>query len=417
MSYPRRRFIQTGGALAGATLAGCISVNDDNSGDDTSGDGSGNGDSSGATAQLWHARSKGPKKNLEENVGTFKSETNHTIQLSEISELEKKLENAIPAGKGPHMFQWAHDWVGEYQGIDFLSDQKSNLSVDLESTYTDAAAKAVQFNGEVLGLPWAAETVSLLYNKELVDEPPETVADMQSIMDDHHDPGNGKYGLSFPIDPYFISGYVQAFGGFYYDEQNDELGLTNEKTLQGFRFVRDKLVKYIPKDHAYDPQAAVFNEGNAPFAINGPWFLGTVRDSDLDVGVAPLPKPDGGEPKPYTTVKMWYFSKKMNDGGKSAEAARKFAEWHTTNTDVLSALADQHGFIPVHQDLAGSDELSAATKAYSQTVQMGEPIPTHKHMASVWDPLKNAFTKVAKGNQDAKPAFQQAEKTIKQNWD
>ncbi len=416
MSYPRRRILQTGGALAGATLAGCISIGGDNSEKNTSDDGSGDGNTSGGTAQLWHARPKGSTKNLEANVETFKSETNHAIKLSEISELEKKLENAIPAGKGPHVFQWAHDWIGEYQPAGFLSDQKSNLNVDIDSTYTKTAAEAVQFNGKVLGLPWAAETVGLLYNKELVDKPPETVKEMQSIMDEHHDPSNGKYGLSYPIDPYFISGYAQAFGGFYYDEGNDELGLTNQKTLKGFRFVRDELAKYISKDHAYDPQAAVFNEGNAPFAINGPWFLGTVRDAGLDVGVAPLPKPKGGKPKPYTTVKMWYFSKKMNQGGKNAKAARKFAEWHTTNTDILAKLAEEHGFIPVHQDLAGSDELPAATKAYSKSVQMGEPIPTHKHMGSVWDPLKSAFKKVVKGKQDAKPAFKQAEKTIKSNW-
>ncbi|MFH5797213.1 extracellular solute-binding protein [Haladaptatus sp. CMAA 1911] len=430
MSYSRRKFLRTGGALAGITLAGCISVSDDGKdaggektsddgggGDGNDGDNGGNEQTDGGTAQLWHARSEGPKKSLEANVKAFQDETGNSIQLSEISDLQKTIENKLPAGKGPHLFQWAHDWIGEYQMAGLLSDQSDTLSVDPESTYTSAAAQAVQFDGETLGLPYAAETVALLYNKDLVDEPPETVSEMQSIMEEHHDPSNGKYGLSFPIDPYFISGYVQSFGGFYYDEKKDELGLTKPETLKGFRFVRDELAKYSPRDQKYDPQAAVFNEGNAPFAINGPWYLGTVRDAGLDVGVAPLPKPKGGEPKPYTGVKMWYFAKKMNEGGKNAKAGRKFTEWHTTNTDLLLELAKEHGFIPVHKDLAGSDDLPAAVKGFSESVAMGEPMPTAPHMNKVWDPVKNAFLKVLKGKQDAKPAFESAEKTIKQNWE
>ncbi|MCO8255250.1 extracellular solute-binding protein [Haladaptatus sp. AB618] len=428
MSYPRRKILQTGGAVAGITLAGCISVNSDkkdgngdNGNDGGGGDGNGgndgNDETTGGTGQLWHSRPKGPKKSLESNVKKFEGQSDYAIKLSEISDLQKTIENKLPAGKGPHLFQWAHDWIGEYQPAGFLSDQSDKLSVDLESTYTSAAAEAVQFDGETLGLPYAAETVALLYNKDMVDEPPQTVAEMQSIMEEHHDPSNGKYGLSFPIDPYFISGYAQAFGGYYYDEKKDELGLAKSETLKGFRFVRDELAKYIPKDQKYDPQAAVFNEGNAPLAINGPWYLGTVRDKGLDVGVAPLPKPKGGKPKPYTGVKMWYFAKKMNEENGNTAAARKFTEWHTTNTDLLLDLAKDHGFIPVHKDLAGSDDLPPAVKGFSESVQMGEPMPTAPHMQKVWDPVKSAFLKVLKGKQDAKPAFEAAEKTIKQNWD
>lgn len=429
MSYPRRRFLQTGGAVTVAALAGCASVNksDDSGSDGGSGGSGGSGgdgtstdgtseNEQGGTAQLWHGRPKGPKKSLQKNVEAFGEDSPHSVKLSEIGDVKKKLENAIPAGKGPHTYQWAHDWIGEFQPAGFMSDQSGNLKVDLASTYTKPAAEAVQFKGGTYGLPWAAETVSVLYNKEMVDSPPKTVSEMESVMKEHHDPGNGKYGLSYPIDPYFASPYAQAFGGFYYDEKKDSLGLTKPKTLKGFRFIRDKLAKYVAEDYKYDPQAAVFKEGNAPFAINGPWHLGTVRDAGLDVGVAPLPTPEGGEPNPYTTVKMWHFAKKMEKGGANAEAARKWAEWHTTNTEALKGLAVEHGFIPVHKELAGSDELPAATKAFSESVAMGEPIPTHKHMGAVWDPLKNALLKVVKGDQKPKPAFETAEKTIKDAW-
>ncbi len=53
--------------------------------------------------------------------------------------------------------------------------------------FTDAAASAVQFDDAVVGLPHSAETVTLIYNTDIVDEAPETIDDMVSAMESYHD--------------------------------------------------------------------------------------------------------------------------------------------------------------------------------------------------------------------------------------
>ncbi len=54
------------------------------------------------------------------------------------------------------------------------------------------------------------------------------------------------YGLSYPLDAYFMSAWAHAFGGYYFDESNVELGLSNEATLEGFQFILDNLRPYSP---------------------------------------------------------------------------------------------------------------------------------------------------------------------------
>ncbi|WP_435317072.1 extracellular solute-binding protein [Haloarchaeobius sp. TZWSO28] len=435
MSMERRAVLKKLG-VAGTlgTLAGCVGVqeqstatqaNDDNSGGGGgSDDDSGSGDSEATesegpagTAKVWYSLPDTEIPARKEAIEQFNSDTKHTIKGADIADLAKKTTSAIPAGQGPKLFEWAHDWVGDYSQRGFLTDQSDQLSIDLDS-FTDAAAQAVQFNGNTVGLPHSAETVTLIYNKDIVDEAPESVADMRAVMDDYHDPSSSQYGLGMPFDPYFASAWLQAFGGYYFNPDKDPmLGLTKSETVKGLNFALDNFKPYMPKDPGYEAQAAVFAEGNAAFAINGPWYLATLNEKGVNYGVTKLPMPEGGEPNPYTGITMWYFSKGMEDGDASAAAARQFAEWHVTNEDRALQAAKEQGAIPVLSSLAGSDELPDEVSAFSESVAMGTPMPTHPKMNKVWSPVGSALTKVFNGDAEPAAALEQAEKEIRGNWE
>jgi arabinogalactan oligomer/maltooligosaccharide transport system substrate-binding protein len=424
----RRTVLKTAGASTGlAALAGCLSV-DENT--DTEQSGGGQTDNSGSSddtatatpepgeALLWHSRTEADISALETDIETFQNQTVHSVKPAKIADFVSKSNSAIPAGDGPQLFEWAHDLGVDYWERGFLTDQSDNVDIDLESTFSAAAASAAKWDDNLIGLPFAAETVSLIYNKDMVDEPPETFAEMKAIMEEHHDPDNNQFGLGYNIDPYFISAFPHTFGGFYYDDEQDELGLTRSDTLRGFRTVIEDLWPYSPNDPGYDPQAAVFVDGNAPLTVNGPWFMGSLEDTDIDAGVTTLPPIDGNHPKPYTGVQLIYFAKKMQDGiGVNADAARRYAEWYTTNEDVLLTNAKDSGFIPVHQDVAASDELGEVTSAFASSVANGRPMPASPKMQKVWGPTGDAFMKALNGSQDLKPAMSQAESTIRENWE
>lgn len=408
-------------------LAGCASVQEQNDTTDSGGnDGGDTGDDTeqtettesgpAGTAKAWYSLQDTELQAREGALEEFNSNSKHTMEGSDISDLKKKTTSAIPAGEGPQVFDWAHDWIGDYHQRGFLADRSDQLSVDL-GEFTDAAAEAIQFDGNVVGLPYAAETVTLVYNKDLVDEPPETVADMEAAMDEHHDPENNTYGLSYPFDPYFASAWGQAFGGYYFDPEKDPmLGLTQSETVEGFQFALDTFKPYMPKDPSYETQAAPFAEGNAAFAINGPWYLATLNEKGVDYGVTRLPTPEGGEPRPYTGIQMWYFAKPMRNDDASTAAAQSFVEWYVTNEDMLTTAAEEQGSIPVLASLSGSDTLPEQVQAFSETVAQGVPMPTHPKMGKVWQPLTDALTKMFNGDAEVEQALQEAEETVRSNW-
>lgn len=423
MRTNRRKLL---GALAGTGfvgVAGCVGVEEDDpddgaGADDGNGDGNGNGDDGeeatvAGEAEFWYALSEGELEIVEDALGTFNDETDYLLDGSDIAELEDRLVSAIPAGEGPEIFMWAHDWVGDFADSQFIVDQGEDLDVDLDQ-FTDAGRNAIQYQGGVYGLPVSAETVALIYNEEMVDEPPETIDEMQEIMEEYHDPANNQYGLSYPMDPYFYSAYAHAFGGYYFDDADESLGLTMDETIRGFEVVLEELDPYSPNDPEYDPQAAAFVEGNAPLAINGPWFLG---DVEFEASVAALPAPDGGEPAPYSGVSMIYFADAITDEADRGDAARTFAEWYTTNTDVLTRLAEDQGYIPVHEDLAGSDDLPDTVQGFSESAATGVPMPTNAKMNQVWGPLEDAFMNAYTGDQSLEDAMVDAEDRIRDNWD
>ncbi|WP_101294486.1 extracellular solute-binding protein [Halegenticoccus soli] len=418
MTTNRRTVLKKVG-VAGAlgALSGCVSVQEQGS-DGSSGDGSGSGSSGpSGTATVWYSLSESEKDEREAAIRRFEDETGHSVDHSDISDMAKKTTSAIPAGQGPHTFEWAHDWVGDYSERGFLVDRSDQLNVSLDE-FTEAAADAVQFEGNVYGLPHDAETVALIYNADVVDEAPETVAEMKSAMEEFHDPGSNQYGLGYPFaDPYFLSGWLQAFDGYLFDpERDDELGVDNPATIRGAEFAVENFNPYMPNDPEYEPQSSAFAEGNAAFAFNGPWYLSTLNEKDVNYEVATLPTPEGGSPTPYTGVTMWYFAKGMEDGGDDAAAAFDFVEWYATNEDLMLRNAEEQGSIPVLESLVEGDELPDSVQGFSETVQQGVPMPSDPKMNKVWDPVKNALTKMFNGDAEPESAMKQAANEIRSNW-
>lgn len=419
MTIDRRSMLkQVGGAGAIAALVGCIGVQEQGTEQPSnSSDGDTESSEPAGTATAWYGLSNTELDLRERAIEAFNEQSRHTVEGGNISEMQDKTTSAIPAGQGPQMFQWAHDWVGDYYQRGFVIDQSDSLNLSLDQ-FTGAAANAVQTDDAVVGLPFSAETVTLIYNTDIVDSPPESFAEMESTMESHHDPDNGQYGLAWPVDPYFVSGVGQAFGGQYFDaSQDDPVGLDSEETIRGFEFLVDNLFQYMPNDPGYEPQQVAFLEGNAAFAVNGPWYLAALRDSDTNFEVTTFPSLEGGEFTPLSGIKMWYFSKAMEADDANTAAAREFIEWFVTNEDHLLTRAEEQGHIPVLSTLAGSDDLPGPVRAYSQAVDQGIPMPTDPRMNDVFAAMGDPVTQLFNGSLSPEEALTSAAEEARSQWE
>ncbi|MDS0279426.1 extracellular solute-binding protein [Halomicroarcula sp. S1AR25-4] len=421
MTMDRRTLIKhIGGVGAAAALAGCSVQEDTGDGSGSSdGESGGSTDSQGpaGTATAWYSLSESELAVREEVLSTFNEQSQHTIDGADISDLKKKTSSAIPAGEGPQIFDWAHDWAGNSYEQGFVVDQSDEVSVSLD-TFTETAQSAVQYEGNLVGLPYGAETVTPIANTDIVDSVPESVDEMVSMMEEHHDPDNGQYGLAYPFDPYFTSAWLQAFDGYYFDPSAEEpLGINSEETVRGLQFALDNLAPYMPNDPNYEPQAAAFAEGNAAFTINGPWSLSGLNSNDISYEVFSFPEMSDGTPSPYTGISVWYFAKPMADGGAAAKAGRQFTEWFVTNEDHLLSLANEQGAIPVLSSLVGSSDLPVEVQAYSESAGQGVPMPSDPRMGDVWGPVENALVSAFNGDATAQKALDKAAEQIRSNWE
>ncbi|SDR20334.1 carbohydrate ABC transporter substrate-binding protein, CUT1 family [Natronobacterium texcoconense] len=401
MPMQRRQVLAGIGGLTTMSVAGCLGGSDDQ----------------GTT--LWHDFTDAEQSDLEDHVAAFNEDRDEELNVEQVPEIVDQLDTAIPSGEGPETFGWAHDWVGTYYDRDFIYDASDDLSIDLEGTFTEAAVQAAQWEGGVYGIPYASEAVTLMYNEDMVDEPPETLDEMVEIMDEYHDPEEGMYGLSCPpADPYFISTFAQAFGGRFFDSETEDTHIDEDDFVEGVELLQNEIWPYVPADPAYEAQIPVFADGNAPFAINGPWEVDGFRDSDIDVTVTSMPDIEGGDPTPYTGIQLWYFTSNLEDAPEEeVETAVEWAEWHATSEDAIVSNAQNHGSIPVHQEYADDDDLGDDVAAFAETVSMGIQMPAHERMDQVWNPVEDALEQVFNDQESAEDAMDAAAEEIRSRWD
>ena len=406
-------------AATAGSLGGCLSVTESDSSDST---GTSNAQSSGnaGTGRIWF--STGSATDTKTSLAKqWQKQNKGNLSISAIPKIEDKIRNAVPAGKGPHAFIWSHDRVGDYYQSGFLAKQGREIEIDLGSTFTKPSIKASKMDGKLLGLPWGAEAVGLIYNKDMVDSPPETVKEMKTIMKEHHDPSNGTYGLAYPLgSAYRAAIWARAFDGYYLDTSQPKgqiLGLTKDSTIKGFKYIIENFLPYMPSDLSSEAQNAIFSAGKAPFCFNGPWAISNFKSSGINVGVTGHPKPKGGSPNPFVGYLLWYFSRRMENDTKDTKATRSFINWWTTETTAPLKLAKTAGYVPVLKELTNDDRLPSTVQGFSKAIKQGTAVPQDRRYAAVDGPTHNSFLKMVRNpNGNYKKYMRTAEDEIRSRW-
>ncbi|ASI99530.1 extracellular solute-binding protein [Thermococcus celer] len=333
--------------------------------------------------------------------------------------LEDALKAAIPAGQGPDLFIWAHDWIGKFAEAGLLEPIDNYVTKDILDQFAPAAQEAIQYKGHFYAMPFAAETVAIIYNKDMVKEPPKTFDEMKAIMEKYNDPDNEKYGIAYPVNAYFISAWAQAFGGYYFDDETEKPGLDDPKTIEGFEFFFQNIWPYMAPTADYNTQQSIFLEKRAPMMINGPWSIADVKKANINFGIAPLPPitKDGKEywPRPYGGVKDIYFAA----GIKNKEAAWKFVKWFTTSPDAVKELSLKLGYIPVFTPVLNDPDIQNDPVIYgfAQAVQHMYLMPKSPKMSAVWGGVDGAINDILKdpANADIPAILKQHQQEILSN--
>jgi maltose/maltodextrin transport system substrate-binding protein len=318
-----------------------------------------------------------------------------------------KFQAAAGAGKGPDIFCWPHDRVGEWA--------KSGLIVPIRppqrvrDEIDEFAWKAFAWNGQTWGYPLAIEAVGLIYNKALVKTPPASFDDVIAL--DKALAVEGKKAILWAYGQNFFSWSLIAGGGGYVFGRDAKgnldptvTGVNSEGAVLGAS-VLHRLIQggHMPPGAKYSDMESQFASGKTAMMINGPWAWDNVKKAKIDFGVTTIPAVAPGKPsRPFVGV----LGCMITAPSKVKDIAREFIENHLLKVESLKVIsADVPLGTPANKAYfaeLSSDPNIAATMANAKA---GEPIPNIPEMGRVWPAMDAALEAITQNRQGVKAAL------------
>lgn len=361
---------------------------------------------------IWINGDKG-YNGLAEVGKKFEQDTGIKVTVEHPDKLEEKYPQVAATGDGPDIIFWAHDRFGGYAQSGLLAEVSPDKA--LQDKIYPFTWDAVRYNGKLIGYPVAVESLSLIYNKDLLPEPPKTWEEIPAL--DKQLRAKGKSAIMFNLqEPYFTWPLTAADGGYAFKKQADgsynlkDSGVANAGSQAGLQFLVDLVKnKHINADTDFAIAEAAFNKGETAMTINGPWAWGNIDSAKINYGVTLLPGFKGQPSKPFVGV----LSAGINAASPNKELAKEFLENYLLTDDGLAKVnADKPlGAVALksYQEKLASDPKIAATMANSQK---GEIMPNIPQMSAFWYAERTAVLNAINGRQPVKAALEDAEKRI-----
>jgi len=364
---------------------------------------------------LWHAYRGQERKGLEEVAAKFnKSQSDVKLTLLPIpyDAFADKITATIPRGKGPDLFIFAQDRVGDWAAAGLIEPVDFWLTDEVRDGFLEPTLEAMTYDDSVYGLPVAFKTVALYYNKDLVKNPPKNTDELIAEAKKHTDKKAGKFGLVYEnANFYYQAAWFQGFGGKVFDKRGKPT-LNSPEMIEGMTFAQHLAhdAGVMPDEVTSTLVTTLFNQGKAAMVINGPWFLGEI-DSKINYGVAVIPviSKNGKQPKPFLSAE----SVIMNAKTKDKKAAFKVMEYLTSVEagKILATVGHQPcARREVYDDPAVKKDPTLAV--FKEQLKSSVPMPNTPAMRMVWSPATTAMNKIINGKEAPKSALDKAEEEV-----
>ena len=165
---------------------------------------------------IWINGDKG-YNGLAEVGKKFEKDTGIKVTVEHPDKLEEKFPQVAATGDGPDIIFWAHDRFGGYAQSGLLAEITPDKA--FQDKLYPFTWDAVRYNGKLIAYPIAVEALSLIYNKDLLPNPPKTWEEIPAL--DKELKAKGKSALMFNLqEPYFTWPLIAADGGYAFKYEN-----------------------------------------------------------------------------------------------------------------------------------------------------------------------------------------------------
>ncbi|EPC9792641.1 maltose/maltodextrin ABC transporter substrate-binding protein MalE [Klebsiella variicola] len=342
----------------------------------------------------------------------FYNDTGVKVTVEYPDKLEEKFPQAAAIGEGPDIIIWAHDRFGGYAQTGLLAEINPDNSF-LDKFYR-FAWDSERYNGKLIAYPIAIETLSLIYNKDIIATPPKTWEEIPALDDSLK--LKGKSALMFNLrEPYFVWPLLAAEGGYSFKFEDgkydvNDVGIYKPGTVSGLTL----LVNFIKNNHMsadtdYPISEAAFNKGETAMTISGPWAWSNLDKSKINYGVSVLPSFKGKPSKPFVGV----LSAGINAASPNKELAKEFLENYLLTIEGLETVNKDRllgaSALKSYQERLEKDPRIAATL---ENASLGEVMPNISQMSAFWYATRTAIINATSGRQTVDAALKDAQQRV-----
>ncbi|WP_117212112.1 sugar ABC transporter substrate-binding protein [Allorhizocola rhizosphaerae] len=337
----------------------------------------------------------------------FGKENGVQVEVKEIAEnLQQTFVTASQQGSGPDVVVGAHDWIGNL--VQNSAIDPVNLTAAQKSGFEASALKAVTFNGQVYGAPYAMENLALIRNTELVPTAPASIEDLVKAGQDLKAAGKvseilclqvGAQGDAYHIYPFFASAGGSLFGSTSSgdpDPKNVTVGSADSvKAFTKLKELGEQGSGALKTSIAAENSIASFAGKKCAFLVSGPWATKDIKAGGVKYDISAVPGFAGGKKAtPFLGVQAFFVASKA----KSKALAQEFVANYVTNKDVAKALYDAEPRPPaLTAAIAVVKTSDPDLEKFLAAGKDGFPMPAIPEMAAIWGPFGQAEVAVVKG--------------------
>jgi maltose-binding protein MalE len=356
---------------------------------------------------IWHQKPPEEREVLERALERYRErhpELKIIALYKETEELRSAYIISAIAGQGPDIVYGPSDQIGVFEVLEIIKPLEDIFDSTFLNKFDNRGL--LWYNGHLYQIgDQIGNHLFLIYNKDLVPEPPETMSELIEIgmrltKDTDGDGKIDQYGLVWNYtEPFFFIPFLTGFGGWIMDSTGRP-SLNTESVIKAFRFVKDLKDKYkiVPRECDYNTADALFKEGRAGMLINGPWSIGGYKRAGVNFGIARLPVIDetGLFPAPMVAIKGYSININVSDE-KLPYVVDLFK--YLVSSEVQLELTKVLGTIPTHREalkskIVKNDPLIRASIAQ---MEVGRPMPVVPELRAIWDAMRPYYQAVLGG--------------------
>ena len=174
----------------------------------------------------------------------FEQEMGVSVKVETLEEIPDKFQAAAQSGKGPDIFFWAHDRIGEWADAGLL--KPLNIKEDFKAAFLPMAWEAVTHKKRIWGYPVALECVSLICNKQFVrQKPPTELSEYPAFARELKAQTPKLIAIMWDYtSPYFSFPFLASAGAYSFKRTENgydlqDIGVDNAGAIEGLQAIVD----------------------------------------------------------------------------------------------------------------------------------------------------------------------------------